>query len=947
MSSLLRLLLVSLLVLVSGTLSLATTPNSYKLTVQVIDAEDRQPLIGAILKLSQELSQEPSQELSQEGGEPIMGATNSEGYCTLTAPATGNYQLRVSYIGYTEMIEQITISKSEQQLQIALHMSSDQLEEVVVTAKASRGLTSSSLIGREAMNHLQPSSFGELLELLPGGYSSDPHLSSPNIIRLREATLPIVGSHNTLPRVNQSNYNTSSMGTTFLIDGVPQMTDAHLNGMHGNQTYNVRVPINAGVDMRAISTDEVEAVEVIRGIPSVEYANLTSGLIKIKRKQWSDDLSGRFKSDLSSKLFFLSKGVSLAGDKAHLTGSLSYLSAYADPRSVRDCYERITGSLRFATKGNALHGSIETLTSADYTATIDDRKRDQDLEVTPDDTYKASYHQILLSHRSAYRPSHPTWLTELSLTLSANQTFDKTDITKEMLLSRDIPYLTTKSEGEHEGRYYPKEYIAHHTVDSRPLYLYAKLRGESQITNGWSRHQIKWGGHWSYSKNRGEGAIFDLDKPLFWTASTRPRPFHEIPAKQVASLFLEDEVSIPIGNHILTLMGGAVTQKLLGLDKSYTMSRRWYTDLRLNARWSFAPLMIAEKPLSLQLLGGVGSLSMFPSMEQLYPETIYDDFVELNYYHSNPDYRLVYMYTYIYQPDSYQLVPARNLKYEVRLDADYSGYYATVTFFSERMRSGFRKDTEVEIANFKSYDPLSVPFAEITAKPSITDFTYSEAKEFRLLTQDTNGSETSKIGIEWMMNTPRYRFLNTRITFSGAWFRTTYRNSLPQYERPRAVLGGKEIGYVGRYEDNEILVRELLNTDLRFDTYMPKIKLGFSISLQANWYSSSQKMPLSVYPDSYIALSDGATHPYREADKSDSHLQWLKRNYNESSFERYVVPFMMITNLKATKQLFENRLRVALFVNKLFDYSPDIERDGYIIRRNQYPYFGMELVLTL
>lgn len=927
--------LLILLLLACSSQALAQQKNSYRVTIQVTDAEDHEPLIGAILRLS------------QKGESPIMGATNQEGFCTLTAHATGSYQLRISYVGYNEKVQTISISKPEQQLQITMKMSSDLLQEVVVTAQPSKGLTSSSLIGQEAMNHLQPSSFGDLLELLPGGFSSDPQLTSPDVIRLREATLPIVGRHNTLPRVNQSNYNTSSMGTTFLIDGIPQMTDAHLSGMDGNNTYNVRVPINAGVDMRSIATDEVEAVEVVRGIPSVEYANLTSGLIKIKRKQWSDDLSGRFKSDLSSKLFFLSKGVSLAGEKANLTGSMGYLSAYSDPRSVRDSYERITASLRLATKGNALSGSIETLTSADYTSTLDDRKRDQDLEVTPDDNYKASYHQIALSHHSTYRPTSPTWLSELSLTLSASQTFDKTSISKEMLLSRDIPYLTTKVEGEHEGRYYPKQYIAHHTVDNRPLYLYAKLKGESHLENNWSRHELKWGGNWSLSKNRGDGAIFDLDKPLFWTASTRPRPFHDIPAKQVLSLFLEDKASIPVGNNILTLMAGAVTQKLFGLSSEYKMSQHWYTDLRLNARWSFAPLMVADKPLSLQLLGGIGSLSMFPSMEQLSPDTIYDDFVELNYYHSNPDYRLVYMRTYIYKPNSYELVPARNMKYELRFDADYAGYSGTVTFFSERMRSGFRKDTKVEIADFKRYDPLSVPFRELTAKPAITDFTYSEAREFRLLPQDTNGSETSKIGVEWMMNTPRYSFLSTRVTFSGAWFRTTYRNSLPQYERPRAVLGGKEIGYVGRYEDNEILVREMLNTDLRLDTYIPKIKLGFSISLQANWYSSSQKMPLSIYPDSYIDLKDGALHPYTEAHKTDSHLQWLKRNYNESTFERYVVPFMMITNLKATKQLFHNRLRVALFVNKLFDYSPDIERNGYVIRRNQYPYFGMELVVTL
>ena len=406
-------------------------------------------------------------------------------------------------------------------------------------------------------------------------------------------------------------------------------------------------------------------------------------------------------------------------------------------------------------------------------------------------------------------------------------------------------------------------------------------------------------------------------------------------------------MTLPIREHSLTLMAGVVANSLLALDHSYRMSGRWYPDIRLNARWSFAPIELAGRPLRVQVNGGVGSLSMFPSMEQLYPDTIFDDFVELNYYHSNPDYRLVYMRTYVYDPDNKQLAPAKNVKGELRLDLDYAGYSVTLTCFRERMRSGFRKDTELRIADFRYYDPQSVDYATLTAKPDIRDFRYRDTRDFRLLPLDTNGSETDKSGVEWVMSTPRYRFLNTRVTLSGAWFRTTYRNSLPQYERPRAVLGGREVPYVGIYQDNEILVREILNTDLRLDNYLPKIGLGLSLSFQSNWFSSSQKMPLSNYPDYFISLSDGERRPFTEADKGDAQLQWLKRTYTESSFERYVVPFMMITNLKATKSLFENKLRVALFVNKIFDYSPDIERKGFVIRRNQTPYFGMEMMINL
>lgn len=59
---------------------------------------------------------------------------------------------------------------------------------------------------KHAMEHLQPSSFSDILELLPGGRSHDPDLNSPNTIRLREAGSP-------------SGYTTTSLGTSLLWMG--------------------------------------------------------------------------------------------------------------------------------------------------------------------------------------------------------------------------------------------------------------------------------------------------------------------------------------------------------------------------------------------------------------------------------------------------------------------------------------------------------------------------------------------------------------------------------------------------------------------------------------------------------------------------------------------------------------------------------------------------------
>ena len=40
----------------------------------------------------------------------------------------------------------------------------------------------------------------------------------------------------------------------------------------------------SGVDMRQISTDNIESVEVIRGIASAEYGDITSGAVLVNTK---------------------------------------------------------------------------------------------------------------------------------------------------------------------------------------------------------------------------------------------------------------------------------------------------------------------------------------------------------------------------------------------------------------------------------------------------------------------------------------------------------------------------------------------------------------------------------------------------------------------------------------------------------------------------------------
>ncbi|GGF09966.1 TonB-dependent Receptor Plug Domain [Chishuiella changwenlii] len=241
----------------------------------------------------------------------IIGYTNKNGILKIDHLQNDNYSILIESIKINTIKEGIYLT-SNLKKKYEVETKINELNEIVLTAKESKGLTSTSIIDQKAMQHLQPSSFTDLLELLPGRSSIDPIFNRTNSIKLRETGIAD----------SQENYTISSLGTSFIVDNIPKNVNANLQYTAGsslsiNSGNNIgasdarRSSVAKGVDMRAISTDQIERVEIVRGIPSVEYGDLTSGLVKIIRKRGQSNLEGRFKADAYSKMFYLGKGIEL------------------------------------------------------------------------------------------------------------------------------------------------------------------------------------------------------------------------------------------------------------------------------------------------------------------------------------------------------------------------------------------------------------------------------------------------------------------------------------------------------------------------------------------------------------------------------------------------------------------------------------------------------------
>lgn len=877
--------------------------------------------------------------------------TDHAGHFSLSLPE-GSYTLKVSFVGYKTASIRVNLH-ADRTVRVPLEEKTKVLNEVVVTAKESTGMTSSSHIYRDAMSHLQPTSFTDLLELLPGNISKTPNMGAANTINMRETgALTATGSAS-----SNSDYSISSLGTLFMVDGAPINGDAnmqHIPGATDTSSPEAKRDItNKGVDMRTISTDNIESVEIVRGIPSAEYGNLTSGMVNIKRIRRTTPLIARFKADEYSKLVSVGKGFKLGGSNHIVNLDGGFLDSKADPRNNLENYKRVNLSGRLNFRFN--YAAVETswITGVDYTGSFDNSKNDPDLNHNAIDDYKSSYNRINYTSDLTFKFSKIEWLSSVNLNTSVSYQHDRLERHKDVAPQRASVAPTSMQEGVHDGHYLLSGYLADFVSDGKPLNLFVKLKAEGSATSGKVKNEYKLGGDLTTSKNYGDGQVYDLTKPLSASWSTRPRAYKDIPALNVLSWYAENVFTSPVGNCKLNLQTGVRTIQLVGLNSSYSLSGKTYLDPRLNLKFDFPSTSIAGHKLSTFIAGGYGLTTKMPTIAYLFPQVQYTDFIQLNYYnvyHPNELSRIS-LRTYIDDVTNYQLKPARNHKWEVRFGATIGKNSLSITYFNEKMTSGFRYSSFYKPYSYTKYDAsgITADQAQNMTKPiDLSTLPSTQVKELSGYSKAANGSRLDKEGIEFVFSSARWQPLATALTITGAWFHSTYTNSQMLFNPVSDVVGSVPVrnNYIGYYNMNDGRVNDQFNTNFMFDTQIKRWGLIFSTSIQCMWFVTTKKLWQNGTPDYYLDVADGQLHPYTEELKHDQTLQFLVQTYNSDTYRRQTTPIAMYVNLKATKEIGKH-LRIAVFANRMLDYLPDYKSNGLMVRRVTDPYFGMELNFSL
>lgn len=892
--------------------------NRSELNIKVFSGNN-QELEGAQISVNQFSAK------SDDNGKVILSLEN------------GKHILKISHPNYQEKEINIQLPVS-QEINIILQPI-DKLEEVVVFSKEGKGLTTKTIIDRKAMEHLQPSSFTDLMELLPGGLAKTPNLSFNNRPMLRE-------NRGDLSYKN-TEYNTSALGTQFMIDGNVINSNADMQVSLDNRQFlegpMARETATTGVDMRTISTNDIEKVEIIRGIPSASYGDLTSGVIKIERKIGESPLQARFKADGFSKQYYIGKGFKI-NDNWQITAGADFLDSKADPTDNFENYQRMTASIRSKKKGLLWSNPLEWRSNIDFSSNIDSKKNDPDNGVPDIDRYKQTRTRISFTNNFLYSLDKASFFDKIILNTAIRQGVEKIDQTKLVQLSGPRSFSLATEQGENVGVFPVLRYISEYSTEGKPLDITALLQTTGTRNTFGINHQYEAGLDWRYSKNNGRGLIYDMNSPYAAELNnSRPRPFNNIPASNLMAAFLGDQMSYAVDEHKFTLYTGLRFSKQMGIDKSYAISKKVFVEPRLNLQYTLPHLMINNAPLKTDVTLGYGQFYKQPTLLMLYPNRKYWDYTQLNYYHNDAQYRYVNFMTYVQDLENTNLEAAKSIKKEIRLDLSYKNHNFFFTYFKEDMTNGFRPMKHTVLHTYKQYDASQVDLSQWNNGPNLATTPYIDRKTNAEYALNENGSVIIKNGIEFGYTSPRFKAINTRFTLSGAYFKTQLRNSVPVVERPSASIGSDGFPYYGIYQNDDGYVNSNMNYNLFIDTYLPSLDLTISASFQGSLFDYQRKDQRIAEPISYYGI-DGIVHPFTEADKTDTYKQWLVRNVSVTDNLPTDYTFTIVGNLKITKSIYK-ALRTSMFVTRIFNYSAPYTFNNVTVYRKgtNTPYFGMEL----
>lgn len=928
----LKKIIISLLtvLMLQGLSSLASTateahapsspPKDFHLEGIVTEAGTNLPVVGAVVKV---------------GSDYLWTTTDMDGAFSFSHVQKGDWILEVSCLGYVSVARDIRVTGDVYDISITLHENSLALDEVVVTAqKAKDGLGTTQNIGRDALNHLQITSTTDISALLPGGKTVNPDLTASNAFSLRDG-----GTATGNP----------AFGTAVEVDGVRLGSNASFGEI-------------GGVDTRNVAVENIESIEVITGVPSAEYGDLNSGVVKIHTRKGRTPTNVTFSVNPRTYQASVSKGIDLQKDNGILNLSAEWARAVKRLVSPYDSYTRT---------GLTLNYSNTFAKVFRFEAGLAGNLGGMDSKDDPDaftGEYRKDRNNMARGNFSLTWMLNRSWITNIKLEASASFNDNLSHYHKYESYASNQPAVHAEDEGYYLAVRLPKTYFSDMITDSKEVNYAASLKYNwHKRWDDWKSF-LKAGVQWKSSGNVGAGEYYQ--DPSLAANGYRPRPYTDYPFMHNLSIYAEEHLTLPVKDTKLEVTAGLRLENVFIKNSLY--NNKATLSPRLNAKWHLND--------NLSVRAGWGITEKLPSYYILYPKQEYRDIQTYGFSHGDQSSYVFYTqpYTIIHNP---ALRWQRNSNSELGVDLEWRGIrmslvgFYNVTMGPYNIRNVYEPysyDIIKTAADFKIPEDPQIKVDSQTGmvyirggndeywtpmEVKVTDRTFAKS------TMQNNGADVRRSGAELVMEFPEIEPVNTTLRLDASYAYTKYVNAqlYPYYHDgwSHTSLPDRSYEYVGIYANGggtsvaNGKVTHNLDANITAITHIPQARLIITCRVEmsllrrnrnlsryegedyAYTVSQNDNAPTggniydgnsftAIRPVSYMDL-DGNVHPFTDAEAADpAFARLILKSGNAYTFARDGYGPYMSANLSITKEIGKH-VSLSFFANNFTNSRPYVK----------------------
>ena len=788
----------------------------------------------------------------------LWTVTNDKGVFQFKNVPRGSIRITVICMGFAKKTFELNVTANVTDLTYYLPEENLTLEGVVVTAQnKANEMAGSYVMDRVSLEHIQMLNLPDVMSLLPGGQTN------------RILDLADTQDQSLRLRAGSAERGNANFGTAVVVDGVRLSNNASI-GFSSDVTRITQ----SGLDPRNIASSNIESVEVITGIPSVVYGDMSQGVVKINTLKGKSPYTVKMSTNPHTKSFSLGKGFGLGGNAGLINANIERTKSIKEPMSPYTSYDRNNLSLSYDNTFNRNRRPLSLMVG--LTGNIGGYNTQSDPDNFTGNYSKIKDNTIRLSTKLDYLPNL-SWITNVEFTAG----IDYSNKIAEQKLNRSSAATVTAIHGKEEGYFVAQNYDQFpdapivqippgywHQLqfgDNKPLNINAGFK--ARLTKKWGeiRNNIMVGADFSSSGNKGRGVYFE---DMRYAPSYREYRFDLLPFVNNLAFLVEDKIDWRMGRSALQFVGGIRSDMTLIKGSEYGNVSS--LSPRINAIFSAPKGRVSWITLT-SLRAGFGKFVKLPSLNILYPEPQYRD---IEVFAASVSGTENYVANYIlprlpkYNPD---LAWQYTLRTEAGIDFAVKGISVSLTVHQDKVLNSYE--------NMLAYEPFSYKYTNVRALDNcpitvenrmfaidqttgivrVSDKTgqvgdmelnYFLFNTYKQMNHPVNGSPILRRGLDWVVDFGKIPALSTSIRLDGKY---DYYRAVDEVVAPyrlnatTTMADGNLYKYLGYYPGISSSaangsIKKQVNSNLTFVTHIPAIRFIVSLRIETSLYSFSQNL---------------------------------------------------------------------------------------------------------